>query len=520
MKLPKIKYPACLFCVLLCLLLTAGSAFAQPGALLSATTKTGIEQGDFAPALAELDAAIKANSQNVEALMLKAEIRRAQGAKYTDLIETEYTQVLTINRNYWQAWAKAGDVCLEDKGWSCSKFFSKVKELKPDSVIGYLGYARGVIDGMPSSNYADLVKTKAIPDLLKALELDKSNREVYREFGRAYVKIDASGEAITAFSNAISSDPQNFSLYAMRGDVKKNARDYPGAIADYSTALKLSPKYTAALYARAEAYEKVQEPLKAIDDYDQIIQLGGQVGNAYFRRGLVYASREKYALAIDDFSQAIEKGNKETRECGRAYRGESYLKNGETAEAAKDFSYVWETGGDESSACYGLAAYHIGNARFKSGKYLWALTAYQNALKNYDKPEVREARARAEEYYQKYESSAASVQNSSSGESDSGEGYNAPNIRNASPARYREAAAAYDRAVASFNRASRSYTDAVEKYNAAGEAQFLYKGTLARAYRERDAGRSILEALIRDHGDYLPQNRLNQINDELQNIPL
>ena len=508
-----------LLCALFIGLIGFNPAPAQSDNPLSAAARSGIAEGNFVPALAELAKIIESEPKNIDAYMLKAMIRRAQGAKYSDLIETEYSQVISINQDYWQAWAKAGEVCLEDKGWSCNKYYIKVKELNPSSSIGYLGYAKGIIYGMPSSNYKELVKTRAIPDLIKAFQLDKNNREVYRQLGLSYDKIDAPDEAVAAYTTGIGSAPKNSELYALRGETKGRQKDYAGAIADFTKAVEINPKAYTVFYSRADIYEKSGDFTNAIADYERIIQIGAKNALAYLNRGKIYLSQKKYALAIDDLGQAVEKGDVVESECGRAYRGVAFLENGELAAAEKDFLQIWETGGYDGRPCYGLAAYHVGNARFKKGKYLWARTAYQNALKGYDKPEVREALQRAEENYEKYESSAAVSERSSSDAQEEGD-YNAPKIRTASAARYREAAAAYEKAVDDFNRAARSFTGAVEKYNAAGDAQFLYKGTLERAHRELRVGRSVLENLLNAHGDYLTQNRVDQIGYKLRTIPL
>jgi ankyrin repeat protein len=83
----------------------------------------------------------------------------------------------------------------------------------------------------------------------------------------------------------------------------------------------------------------------------------------------------------------------------------------------------------------------------------------------------------------------------------------------------RQAVSAYNIAHRDLEFAIANYQSAVKKYNSAGEAQFLYKGTLARAYSSLDRARGIINNLLKEYGKYLPQALYDHIMEDYGKIP-
>lgn len=90
----------------------------------------------------------------------------------------------------------------------------------------------------------------------------------------------------------------------------------------------------------------------------------------------------------------------------------------------------------------------------------------------------------------------------------------------ADPARERQAVVAYGEAVKSYNMHNTMYGSLINKFAAAGDAGFLYKETYRKAELQLQLSKDVLKKLLKDHGDYLPDDTYRYVRRTLQDLPM
>ncbi|MBZ0287619.1 MAG: tetratricopeptide repeat protein, partial [Anaerolineae bacterium] len=93
------------------------------------------------------------------------------------------------------------------------------------------------------------------------------------EQGNAHLDRGQYAEAVEAYTQALSLNPDDGLLYHYRGFTYGRMEQYERAIADYSKAIELLPDYTYAYGNRGFAYNQLGQIDKAIADYDKAIAL-------------------------------------------------------------------------------------------------------------------------------------------------------------------------------------------------------------------------------------------------------
>jgi tetratricopeptide (TPR) repeat protein len=86
----------------------------------------------------------------------------------------------------------------------------------------------------------------ALADYNRAIQLDPKNAQAYLNRGtlKACAQTNLT-DAVADFTKAIEAhtDPQEYEIFFVRGNAKKELKDFTGAVADYTKALQLNPKY-------------------------------------------------------------------------------------------------------------------------------------------------------------------------------------------------------------------------------------------------------------------------------------
>jgi|SRR5678816_575304 tetratricopeptide (TPR) repeat protein len=85
-------------------------------------------------------------------------------------------------------------------------------------------------------------------------------------------------EAITAYTQALTLNPDYAEAYNNRAYTYMRMQNYGPALKDLDQALRIRPDYLHALMNRGDIrnYYYEQDRMKAIEDYDHILRLGGQ----------------------------------------------------------------------------------------------------------------------------------------------------------------------------------------------------------------------------------------------------
>ncbi|BBB91842.1 MAG TPA: tetratricopeptide repeat protein [Methylomusa anaerophila] len=108
---------------------------------------------------------------------------------------------------------------------------------------------------------------------------------------------------ITAYTRAITANPQDAAAYIDRGDAYRSDNQLDLAIADYTQAIKLEPQNVQAYAARGLLYLETKQYDAALADYSSIIEMDPGNMDARFRRGVCYYYKGQYELGIHDLDQ-------------------------------------------------------------------------------------------------------------------------------------------------------------------------------------------------------------------------
>ena len=147
----------------------------------------------------------------------------------------------------------------------------------------------------------------AITAYTKAISLQPNNPDLYINRGKARDQLkdcrDFRG-ALLDFTEAIRLQPNNHYIYACRGEVKHDLRDYQGAVEDFTEVIRLQPNNAYAHCHRGLAKERIRDEKGAISDFNEAIRLDSTYVYAYFRRGMVKFQHEPQG-SLADFTEVM-----------------------------------------------------------------------------------------------------------------------------------------------------------------------------------------------------------------------
>ncbi|MDE3304607.1 tetratricopeptide repeat protein, partial [Lacticaseibacillus paracasei] len=112
--------------------------------------------------------------------------------------------------------------------------------------------------------------------------------------------------AIADYTKAIELDGTQADYYKNRAITYHHMNDYKAAIADYTKAIELDGTHANYYYDRGIAYANNHNDKAAIADYTKAIELDGTRAGYYNNRGTSYANNHNYEAAIADYTKAIE----------------------------------------------------------------------------------------------------------------------------------------------------------------------------------------------------------------------
>ena len=156
----------------------------------------------------------------------------------------------------------------------------------------------------------------------------------YRRIADEAYQKDDYPTAIANYVDAIRLDPDDSSLYYMRGKASFGQKQYPDAIADYDEAIHLSPDFAEAYYWRGRAKHSLEQYDEVIADYDEAIQMLPDFAEAYYWRGRAKHSLEQYDEAITDYDDALRLDPNDLD--AYCYRAKAKMKIGELTLAQLD----------------------------------------------------------------------------------------------------------------------------------------------------------------------------------------
>ncbi|MDO8664282.1 MAG: tetratricopeptide repeat protein, partial [Candidatus Liptonbacteria bacterium] len=117
---------------------------------------------------------------------------------------------------------------------------------------------------------------------------------------------DAANFALSAYSGAVSLDPQNPSNYLALARVKVAKKDLDGAVADLEKAISLKNDYTPARFLLVQVYDQQGKLADAIKRAEELVSLNVNDVGALFQLGFLYYKNNQFDEAKPAFERAIE----------------------------------------------------------------------------------------------------------------------------------------------------------------------------------------------------------------------
>ena len=299
----------------------AGSSASSPEI---GAAQLAIAQGNFDEAAAQLDAALAADPDNVDALVLRADVRRQQAEAatdpaarldaYRDGLETvrraqavapENQEVQNAALNLWASSVNAGNDLIRDPDAdsnAAADLFEVGTQAVPDSVQGYYGL------GLARLRAADAAA--AVDPLRRAVELSPNDPGPTVYYGRALLFSDQATEAVDVLEAASAQYPDDediettlLNAYARSGQTDRAIERYEQSIVTKPTDPVVRYNY-GALLLQAQRFDE------AIEQLEQATELDAQNADAFYNLGAAYqnkaASLNEQANTAEDNAESAD----------------------------------------------------------------------------------------------------------------------------------------------------------------------------------------------------------------------
>ncbi|MFZ4465133.1 MAG: tetratricopeptide repeat protein, partial [Bacteroidales bacterium] len=123
--------------------------------------------------------------------------------------------------------------------------------------------------------------------------------------GRIDLSEDRYVEAIRNFNTAISTKPDHFEAYFLRGVAKYSLGDFQGAIDDFTTTLKIHPLYARAYHYRGIANDRISNYHDAMADFNHALEIDPFNADLHVASGATRMHLNQFKAAIEAYNQAL-----------------------------------------------------------------------------------------------------------------------------------------------------------------------------------------------------------------------
>ncbi|MDT0633099.1 tetratricopeptide repeat protein [Rubrivirga sp. S365] len=276
-----------------------------------------IAQGNFDSAVTSLDAALAANPQDVDALVLLADVRRQQAEAAADPalklealqaaldavrraqeVAPEDEEVRNAALNLWATSVNAGNDLIRDPDADnvvAAELFEIGTMASPDSVQGYYGMGLARLRGADAAN--------AVDPLRRAAELSPNDPGPAIYYGRALLFSDQAADAVTVLEAASAQFPDDediettlLNAYARSGQTDRAIERYEQSIQALPTDPVVRYNY-GALLLQAERFDD------AIEQLERATELDGTNVDAFYNLGAAYQNK---AAALNEQANTTE----------------------------------------------------------------------------------------------------------------------------------------------------------------------------------------------------------------------
>lgn len=209
---------------------------------------------DYKGAFEEFTKAVTFDPTFYRSYYQRARIRMFSGENLSNIL-SDFDLAIKYSNEDLGILQTAGNACLEKEGSTeiCSAYFSTYKLKKPDSALGYLGYALAFANNFAKISDKSIFEKEVIPNFRKAIELNAKDEIAPLNLGRLYLKLGNNSESIIWLTKASELNPKRAWTFAMLGESYANKKEFGRAISNYDKAIELDPKYDIAIKQRQKA---------------------------------------------------------------------------------------------------------------------------------------------------------------------------------------------------------------------------------------------------------------------------
>ncbi len=249
-----------------------------------------------------------------------------------------YEELLAMDNYPWNAFYNGAEAFMKERQLAAAlKLIEEAEKIndKESKAMSFVLHGQIYI--------AQEEENKALPYLLKAIELDADNVNAYIYLGEVYSNLGNPSEAITYLKKAIVIDTENFTACKLLGENYLETKKYDLAIEMFEKASSLTDDSSAILYNLAHAYLQKEDYVRAKNVAEKILDLpeidSVTTAEAYILLGISSFYTEKYNESIEALKKAIEA---DPDNCD-SYQllAHSYNKI-EKDSLSKEFSKKWE----------------------------------------------------------------------------------------------------------------------------------------------------------------------------------
>ena len=147
---------------------------------------------------------------------------------------------------------------------------------------------------------------KALADYMACLKLDDRRTDALNNKAVQLAKLKRYDEAISAFSELVDLDQEDFLGYRNRGLCRFDMHDDAGALQDYDTALKLNPDDASSWFQRGNVHLSMDNLVAAESDFSKALELDAKFAKAWMNRGVARYRHGEKSLAAEDLTKAQE----------------------------------------------------------------------------------------------------------------------------------------------------------------------------------------------------------------------
>jgi tetratricopeptide (TPR) repeat protein len=147
---------------------------------------------------------------------------------------------------------------------------------------------------------------KAIQDLTKALEIDRTNVDIFVNRAATWEALGQYEKAFSDFSEAIMLDAKLPDAYFGRGNCCLGLKHYQRAIREFDNAIEIKPDYSEAFCNRGIAYDNISDKQNALRDYSYALEINPNDTIALIKRADIYDSLGLSSEALRDYNHALE----------------------------------------------------------------------------------------------------------------------------------------------------------------------------------------------------------------------